>query len=117
MKLTRILALLAFVANAETDSSKVTPVEKVLQLMESMVAKGKKAKHEEQVQYTAYKNFCDETTVEKKRAIQEANELIDTLKADIQKYATDVKKLEKEIAEHEADISTWNRDIKAATKV
>lgn len=82
-----------------------------------MVEKGKKAKHEEQVQYTAYKNFCDETTVEKNRAIKEANELIDTLKADIQKYATDVELLEKEIAEHEADISTWNRDIKAATKV
>merc|ERR1719301_155060 len=33
-----------------------------------MVEKGKKEKHEEQVQFAAYKQFCDDTTVEKQRA-------------------------------------------------
>ena len=41
----------------------------------------------------------------KTRAITEANEQIDTLKADIQKYAADVKQLGKEIAELDEDIS------------
>ena len=36
-----------------------------------MVEKGKKEKHEEQVQFAAYKQFCDDTTVEKQRAIKE----------------------------------------------
>ena len=31
-----------------------------------MAEKGKKEKHEEQVQFAAYKQFCDDTTEEKK---------------------------------------------------
>merc|ERR1719203_1712983 len=98
-------------------ATKVTPVQKVIQLMEGMLEKGKREKHDEQVQFAAYKQFCDDTTVEKKRAIKEANEKIDVLKADIQKYTADVKLLTKEIAELDEDISIWSGDIKAATKV
>jgi len=46
----------------------VTPVQKVIQLMEGMSAKGKKEKHKEQVQFAAYKQFCDDTAVEKKKS-------------------------------------------------
>jgi prefoldin subunit 5 len=61
--------------------------------------------------------FCDDTTVEKQRAIEEANERIGTLKADIQKATADVQLLTKEIAELDEDISIWEGDIKAATNV
>jgi len=95
----------------------VTPVQKVIQLMEGMLEKGKKEKHGEQVQFAAYKQFCDDTTTEKTRAIAEANEQIDTLKADIQQATAKAAKLTKEIAELDEDISIWNGDIKAATNV
>merc|ERR1719293_552147 len=95
----------------------VTPVQKVIQLLEGMLEKGKKEKHDEQVQFAAYKQFCDDTTVEKKRAIAEAEETIGVLKADIQKYTADASLLTKEIAELDEDISIWNGDIKAATSV
>merc|ERR1719298_126033 len=98
-------------------ATEVTPVQKVIQLMEGMLEKGKKEKHNEQVQFAAYKQFCDDTSVEKKRAIAEANEMIEVLKADIQKYTADAALLTKEIAELDEDISIWNGDIKAATKV
>merc|ERR1719262_829492 len=78
---------------------------------------GRSLKHDEQVQFAAYKQFCDDTKTEKDRAIEEANEMIDILKADIQKYAADAEQLAKEIAEHEEDIAVWTGDIKAATKV
>merc|ERR1719502_2270946 len=97
--------------------SEVTPVQKVIQLMEGMLAKGQKEKHDEQVQFAAYKQFCDNTSVEKKRAIAEANERIDVLKADIQSATAKAAKLTKEIAELDEDISIWQGDIKAATKV
>merc|ERR1719298_156190 len=106
--------MLLVVGSAE---SEVTPVQKVIQLMEGMLEKGKKEKHEEQVQFAAYKQFCDDTTVEKKRAIAEANEHIEVLKADIQKDTADAARLTKEIAELDEDISIWNGDIKAATNV
>merc|ERR1719399_1330859 len=85
--------------------------------MEGMLEKGKKEKHDEQVQFAAYKQFCDDTTVEKTRAIEEAEEAIEVLKADIQKYTADAAKLTKEIAGLDEDISVWNGDIKAATNV
>jgi len=86
-------------------------------MMEGMLEKGKKEKHGEQVQFAAYKQFCDDTTVEKKRAIDEADEQIDVLKADIEKYTATATKMSKEIADHEKDISIWNGDVKATTKV
>merc|ERR1711924_233050 len=57
------------------------------------------------------------TTIEKKRAIEEANERIEVLKADIQKDIATAQRLTKEIAELDEDISIWNGDIKAATNV
>merc|ERR1712038_165517 len=95
----------------------VTPVQKVIQLMEGMMAKGKEEKHKEQVQFAAYKQFCDDTAVEKKRAIAEADEKIEILKADIEKYTSDVEMLTKEIAGHDDDIAAWTGDKKAASKV
>merc|ERR1740117_2407327 len=111
-------AVLAFVfVLGAANASAVTPVQKVIQLLNGMVEKGKKEKHEEQVQFAAYKQFCDDTTVEKQRSIKEANEMIEILQADIQKYEADAAQLAKEIAKHNEDISTWEGDFKAASKV
>jgi chromosome segregation ATPase len=111
------LVLLAVLAGVAAEQSQVTPVQKVIQLLNGMVEKGKKEKHEEQVQFAAYKQFCDDTTVEKQRAIKEANEMIEMLQADIEKYEADAARLAREIAKHDEDISTWEGDFKAATKV
>jgi len=113
MKTGIVLAVLLLGASGTS----VTPVQKVIQLLNGMVEKGKKEKHEEQVQFAAYKQFCDDTTVEKQRSIKEANEMIEILQADIQKYEADAARLAKEISKHDEDISTWEGDFKAASKV
>merc|ERR1719222_1457002 len=97
--------LLCGSARASGMESKVTPVQKVIALMEGMLEKGKQEKHDEQVQFAAYKQFCDDTTVEKTRAIKEAEETIEVLKADIQEATSKAAQLTKEIAEHDEDIS------------
>merc|ERR1719310_13845 len=43
--------------------------------------------------------------------------MIEVLTADITKYEAEAGRLAGEIAEHDADISTWEGDLKAATKV
>jgi len=111
----RAVAVLALYVGASADT--VTPVQKVVQLLNGMVEKGKKDKHEEQVQFAAYKQFCDDTTVEKQRLIKEANEMIEVLQAHIQKFEADAARLTKEIAVHDEDITTWEGDFKAASKV
>merc|ERR1719428_1305020 len=69
------------------------------------------------VQFAAFKQFCDGTAVEKSKAIKEANQMIEDLKADIFEYATDAETLAEEIAKHDEDIAVWNGDLKAATNV
>ena len=59
---------------ADGAASKVTPVYRLVELLTGMVEKGKAEMKAEQVQFAAYKQFCDDTTVEKQRAIKEANE-------------------------------------------
>jgi len=109
------VALLCLLAGAS--ATEVTPVQKVIALMEGMLEKGKKEKHAEQVQFASYKQFCDDTKTEKSRAISEAEETIGTLKADIQQNAAQAAQLTKEIAGLDEDVSIWNGDIKAATNV
>jgi len=111
-------SVLAFALSACVVSSEsVTPVQKVVQLMNGMLEKGKAEKHEEQVQYAAYKQFCDDTSGQKKAAIAAADEQIGILGADIEKFTSDAAQRAKEIAGHDEDISVWNGDIKATTKV
>jgi len=113
----RMLVVLAWQLIFSAAGAEVTPVQKVIQLLTGMREQGKKEKHAEQVQFAAYQQFCDDTSIEKKRAIEEANERIDVLKADIEKYVATAAKLTKEIAGHDADIAAWTGDQKAATKV
>jgi len=116
MKYALAFALGAVPLTSASDAA-VTPVQKVLQLLEGMLAKGKEEKQAEEVQFAAYDQFCGDTKVEKAQAIADANEAIEGLNADIEKYTADAARLTEEIAKHEEDISTWNGDAKAATKV
>jgi len=117
MQQAKCLVLVLVAVMPTTEAAKVTPVQKVLQLLQGMVEEGKKEKKEEQVAFAKEKNWCADTIKERNRAISEAQTLIDQLTADIAKYKADAEKLAEEIAVHEADISTWNADIKAATVV
>jgi len=98
-------------------ATEVTPVQKVIQLLEGMAEKGKKEKHAEQVQFSNYKQFCDDTATEKTRAIEEANDKMEQLNAAISKAEADAATLSREIAALDEDISVWTGDKKAATEV
>merc|ERR1719201_2653097 len=62
-------------------------------------------------------NFAMTPPWRRRVRIAEANEKIDMLKADIEKYTSDAEMLTKEIAGHDDDIAAWTGDRKAATKV
>merc|ERR1719265_1263149 len=107
-----LVALLAVGAGATT----VTPVQKVIQLLDGMVAKGKAEKQDEQVQFAAYKQWCDDTSNEKKNNIAEANEMIEILHADGEKYEADAERLGHEIDELDHDLAHIAEETKAAIK-
>jgi len=82
-----------------------------------MLAKGKKEKHDEQVQFAAYKQFCGDAIAETARAAQQTGEQIEVLKADIQKAETDAENSAQKVQELNNDIAVWDADTKAATQL
>merc|ERR1719335_1581732 len=74
-------------------------------------------KQDEAVKFSAYKQFCDDTAVDKQRSITEANAMIEQLQADIQKAESDAEVLAQQIAELDAEIGSWEADKKKATEV
>jgi len=113
----RLIAALAIPALSAATNAQATPVQKVIELMNGMLVKGKQEQHAEQVQFAEYKQFCVDTSASKTQAIKEANEHIELLKADIEEYTTTAARLTKEIAAHDADIAAWKGDTAAANKV
>jgi peptidoglycan hydrolase CwlO-like protein len=98
-------------------STDVTPIQKVIEMMNGMVAKGKEEKHKEEVAFNTFKVWCDNTRSETEKAIQDAADKIVQLNADIDKANADAENLKGEIKELEAAIATADDELKAATKI
>mmetsp|Transcript_55237 Transcript_55237/g.103564 ORF Transcript_55237/g.103564 Transcript_55237/m.103564 type:complete len:681 (+) Transcript_55237:40-2082(+) len=109
----KALFLLLTVAQA----SLVTPVQKVVTLMEKMMDKGKTEIEAEKTQFAEYVKFCETTTAEKKTAIEEADATIESLTAAIDKATADVDRLTNEIAELDGIIATTSAEKANATAI
>merc|ERR1719443_1459767 len=112
-----MMKVVIFAFLSAVTATKVTPVQKVITLLTDMVEKGKAERQAEQVQFAAFKGFCDNTIAAKTAAITETTEEIEVLTADIEKYESDAAEAAREVASLDADISTWEGDVKAAVKV
>jgi len=112
----RFLAFLAAFGLVEAYGlrANVSPVQKVIQLMQDMLAKGKAMKMDEEVKFAAYKQFCEGTAEEKKNGIADAEAEIEDLQAAIQKAESDAASLAEDIAGLDNDIAGWESDAKEA---
>jgi len=95
----------------------VTPVQKAVQMLEGMLVQAKAAKHEENVQFAGFSEFCKNTQASKAVDIKEAESQMDLLNADIEKANSEVKRLKKEIGGHESDRTGWTNDKADSTAV
>jgi hypothetical protein len=86
-------------------------------MLQDMRAKGVEMKQEEQVSFAAYKQFCEDTSAEKKSNIEDAEGQIETLQADIQKAESDAAMLAKEIAELDDEIAKAQHDKAEAIRI
>lgn len=95
----------------------VTPVQKVIAMLQDMRSKGVAEKQDEQVRFAAFKEFCENTAAEKKASIEEAEEQIEQLQADIQKAESDAANLAVDIEKLDKDIATWGKEKETATAI
>jgi hypothetical protein len=100
---------------AISTSSDVTPIQKVIEMMDGMLAKGKKEKHEEEVEFAKFQEWCDQVRDEKTKSIAEATAQIEELAAAIDKAESDAEVLTEEIAELTEEVAKLTADADSAT--
>jgi hypothetical protein len=92
----------------------VSPVQKVLEMMDEMKAKCVKDKQAEVVTFTTFQAFCQDTAKEKLNAIADAKESIAQLAADIMTYDSNAKTLAEEIAKLDSSVATATSNLAEA---
>jgi len=113
--LLRCGALLVATASAYTLVAKVTPVQKVLEMMGEMKTKGEKMMADEAKTFRRYADWADDQQTELGFEIETGTREIEKLKAFIESANTDVAKLGKQIAGIEKDINRMETEMKEAT--
>jgi hypothetical protein len=114
--LARGLVLVCLAVGTSSTAVDVTPLQKVIQLLDGMLTKGKAEKHAEQVDFAKFHQWCDSTRAAKTKSIEEAASQIVQLNADIAKAESDAEELAGEIAELDAAIVKNEADAKSATE-
>eukprot|EP00930_Biecheleria_cincta_P034244 TRINITY_DN2367_c0_g1_i1.p1 TRINITY_DN2367_c0_g1~~TRINITY_DN2367_c0_g1_i1.p1 ORF type:complete len:703 (+),score=235.12 TRINITY_DN2367_c0_g1_i1:74-2182(+) len=109
-----VASAISYQMNYSADAS---PVKKVVELMNNMVAQGQKEMQAEKVQFATYSQWCKMTREKKTGAIEEASDEIQSLKADIEKLTADAERLSSEIEGHQTDIESLSQETDQLTKV
>jgi len=119
MKLS-LLILVASVSHAVGDSAQVqaevTPIQKVLQMMAALRAKGVAQKDAETVEHTTFMQFCTNTDSSKVDAIANGQQKIDSLKANIEKFDSEAEVLTDEIKKLDNNLDEAQQSLETATR-
>merc|ERR1719506_1023817 len=94
----------------------VTPVQKVITMMEEMSAKGKAEKEAEVVVYQEYMKWCDKTTFQKSVAIRDGKLAVEQGTAAAGKAKADAEAAADKIVEFNANIKAWALQKAESTK-
>jgi len=111
------LLTIILASHAAAEQEKVTPVQKVLELLKGMKDKGIAEMKDEEVKFSAYSQWCDNQDRIKKKEIAEADEKIEKLNAEIAKATADIDELTARIQELDVDIGRWKKDQTSATTI
>jgi hypothetical protein len=114
-----LVAVLAAAAAANKNGQQggVTPITKVLQMLESMKAKAIDEKKAEEVRFSAFNQWCADTSAEKATSIEDLGLSIDKLDGEISAAEEEVIVLGKDVKELQEDIGRWAQDSKSAATV
>jgi len=88
----------------------VTPVEKVIELLEKLEAQVEEEGKAEAAAYDKYACFCKEQVDQKQYQIEKSTEEIETLSAEIDKLASEISALDSEVADLSEKITGLKKD-------
>jgi hypothetical protein len=104
-------------ASQMTHGSAVTPIQKVLELMQSMLKRGQEEKEAEATRYSAFSRWCTDQTRIRNNEISVANSDIEQLNANIEQASVNIRKLTDRIDELTEDVGRWRKDSKSIADV
>merc|ERR1719199_743782 len=100
-----VLCLIALAAPASVRGEEVTPVQKVIEMLEEMLAKGRAEKEAEIKVMNEYTEWVDDEATRLSQEIKTAKALIEKLIAEIEVATNDIAELTDAIAALDADIA------------
>jgi chromosome segregation ATPase len=112
-----VCALLLPFVDAATLNGKVSPVQKVLELLDDLKAKVQGDLAKEEIMMDEYTKWCDSEENVKTDAITSSTRTISELEATIEESTGSISTLSGEIEELAGKISTSEADLAAATKI
>jgi len=95
----------------------VTPIAKVQTLLQDMLAKGRAAKQDEEIKFSAFATWCTNIRRTKAAEVQKGSDLMLRQEAKIQKAAARIKSATSRAQELEEDVGRWQKDKKSASAV
>jgi hypothetical protein len=95
----------------------VTPIQKVAQMLDGMIAKGKQEKHVEETEFAEFQQWCDSTREATKKSIAEGAARIEQLEADIIKAEADAEDAAAASAEYLAKADADQAEADGATAI
>jgi predicted nucleic acid-binding Zn-ribbon protein len=111
------VAATGLMAVAAEERASVNPIQKVLQLMGDMKAKGIAMKDEEETKMAAFSRWCGDQSRNKNNEIGEGERRSEELTAAIEKATSTIRLLTARIQELDEDIARWKKDQGSATAV
>lgn len=112
-----VLALIACICSSTQSELRVTPIQKVIKLLNELLVKAKKAKGTEAVEFAKFSQWCKDQSVAKDLEIVEGKQKIKKFGAEIEKAAVLIKSTDGRIKELEEDVGRWEKDQKSASDV
>merc|ERR1719235_850989 len=103
--------------NKYTMQLKGTPVQKVIEMMNEMLAKGKTEKEAEAKMFAEYEEWADDESRKTGFEIKTLKTTIEEQTTEAEKADADVADLTARIAELDGEIAAWEADQKAATEL
>jgi len=95
----------------------VTPIAKVQTLLQGMLAKGRAAKQDEEIKFSAFATWCTNIRRTKAVEVQQGSDLMLRQEAKIQKATASIKGATSRAQELEEDVGRWQKDKKSASTV
>jgi chromosome segregation ATPase len=112
-----VLLSCAFQAHAARLHAKVTPVEKVVQMIRDLQTQVQDEGTAEAKTYDQFACFCKSKTNEKSTAIEEGQTRVEDLVADLETYTAERASLDERIQDLNEEIDGYNTQIKTADEL